>query len=71
MARRHGDLGGVVIAVHDEPRRDVRDLCAASDLRLPIALDRGGRVGAAFGVIGYPTYALLDEEGRLIEGPAS
>ncbi|MBL8966243.1 MAG: TlpA family protein disulfide reductase [Spirochaetaceae bacterium] len=51
-----------------EERKVVADFIAAQKYRLPVFLDRSGRLGAAFGARSIPTTYLFDKEGKVIAG---
>lgn len=71
--RAVGDLAVLGVA-GATPVVDLRSWWSARGATFPLARDRDGAAGAAFGVAGIPVTVLIDREGRVaghIQGPAS
>lgn len=62
-----GDAGGKfrVLAVdYMESREKVSAFARAKGIRYPVVLDADGRVAKSYGVVGIPTYILIDRGGK-------
>lgn len=64
VMRRRGDVH--VLAMTPDPRAEAAKYVKQHDLRWPVAADAGAVMGKQLNVQAFPSFALLDAQGRLV-----